>query len=163
MSIVTEAQAQKVLTLSRFPQRRCGSNLRVVQRVVVEVEQQIVALGTASETVWLQRPGKYAIAVAVHPAYEHQGIGSALYAHLLEVLHQRPLPPTMLVSRAREDKPQALHFLAQHGFTLVMRSPRSRLEVAAFEPARSTEVLNKVTATGYQLYSIAAITQLDPD
>lgn len=133
------------------------------QRVVVEVGQQIVALGTASETVWLQRPGKYAIAVAVHPAYERQGIGSALYDYLLEVLNQRPLPPTLLVSRAREDKPQALRFLAQRGFTLVMRSPLSRLEVAAFEPARSAARINKVTASGYQLCSMAAIAQLDPD
>ncbi|MEZ4865854.1 MAG: GNAT family N-acetyltransferase [Caldilineaceae bacterium] len=133
------------------------------QRVVVEVEHQIVAAGTVSEPTWSHRPGKYALGVDVHPAHERQGIGSALYDHLLQMVTQRLPAPTVLVSRTREDKLQALRFLAQRGFTQVMRSPVSRLAVATFDPAQFAGLLDNVRTAGYQLYSMAEVAKLDPD
>lgn len=133
------------------------------QRFIVEAQNQIVAVGMGCEIAWSYQPGKYVVTVNVHPAYEQQGIGSALYDHILQMLNQRPLPPTLLVSQAHEDKVRAVRFLEQRGFTLVMRSPMSRLEVAAFDPTQFAGMIDKVRTAGYQCYSMAAVAKFDPD
>ncbi|MCX6048477.1 MAG: GNAT family N-acetyltransferase [Chloroflexi bacterium] len=131
------------------------------QRFVVELETKIVAVGASSETAWLYRPGKYFIVADVHPAYERQGIGSALYDHLCQALNQNALPPTMLVSSTREDKPQALRFLEKRNFAPVMRSPVSRLGVATFDLSKFAGLLDKVAASGLQIYSMAELAKVD--
>lgn len=133
------------------------------QPVLVEAAGQPMATGHYMETPWSYRPGKYAIGVTVHPAYERRGIGTLVYNHIMEALAACPLPPTMLVSGVREDKTQGIRFLQQRGFQQVMRSPISRLDLAHFDGSRFANVLTKVKAAGITIYTIAALAGIDPD
>ena len=133
------------------------------QRFVVTDTAQVLAVGFCMETAWLYRPGKYFLRIDVHPAHERQGIGTALYDHMRQLLAKRDLAPTMLVSHTREDKPQGFHFLEKRGFAQVMRSPVSKLVVANFDATKFAGVLEKVRAAGIGLYSVAELATFDAD
>jgi len=80
------------------------------QRFVVTDAAQVIAVGFCMETSWLYRPGKYFLRIDVHPAHERQGIGTALYDHMLQVLAKRELAPTMLVSTLAKTSHKAFTF-----------------------------------------------------
>lgn len=133
------------------------------QSLLVEAAGQVVAVGHMMETPWSYRPGKYALGIMVHPAYERRGIGAMLYDYIINALAKRPLPPNMLISNVREDKPQGIHFLQQRGFQQVMRSPISRLELANFDGSRFADVQAKVQAAGIEISTMAELAKIDPD
>ncbi|MEZ4860603.1 MAG: GNAT family N-acetyltransferase [Caldilineaceae bacterium] len=131
--------------------------------LLVEADGQIVASGYCMETPWSYRPGKYALGITVHPAYERRGIGAMLYEHIINLLAARSLPPTLLVSNVREDKTQGVRFLQQRGFQQVMRSPISRLDLAGFDGSRFATVQHKVQAAGIELYTMPELAKIDLD
>lgn len=133
------------------------------QSFVVERNGQAVASAHVMETPWSYRPGKYALGVTVHPDYERQGIGTLVYDHILATLATRPLPPTMLITNVREDKPQSIRFLTKRGFQQVMRSPISRLELASFDAGRFAHIPAKVQAAGIGIYPMTELARIDPD
>jgi len=133
------------------------------QSLLVEAAGQPVASGHMMETPWSYRPGKYALGVTVHPAYERRGIGIMLYDYIINALTERSLPPTMLISSVREDKSEGIHFLQQRGFQQVMRSPISRLDLASFDGSRFADVQTKVLATGIEIYAMSELAKIDPD
>lgn len=132
------------------------------QRWVVEVNRAIAGACEFGEPSDSYRPGKYIFDIAVAPAQEHVGIGSALYAQLLQTLAQRPQPLQLLACRTCESKPQAVQFLQRRGFTQVMRSPVLRLDVQEFDSAKFAAVIATVEATGIQLCSLAELAASDP-
>lgn len=132
-------------------------------RFVAEVDRSVVAVAEGGESAIFYRPGKYSITLDVDPAWEQQGIGSALYAHLLTSLSTSALSVTMLVSTTREDKPQAIRFLERRGYTQVMRSPLAALDVHRFQFDRFTSIIPKVEQSGIQLLSLAHLRTLDSD
>ncbi len=133
------------------------------QLLLVEAEGKVVAYGSYTEPSWSYRPGKYALNIVVHPDYRNQGIGTLLYDHMLGVLASRKLPPTMLISKTREDMAASLRFLQKHGFQSVMRFPTSRLDVASFDASRFAHTLESVKAAGIELHSVAELATVDPD
>lgn len=54
--------------------------------LVVEVDGRVVAWGWTGLNVWTSEPGRGELSVYVHPEYRGQGIGSDLYARLVEHL-----------------------------------------------------------------------------
>lgn len=133
------------------------------QAFIVERDGQLVGYAHAMETPWSYRPGKYALGVTVHPAYQRRGIGTQLYEHILALLATRPLPPTLLIANIREDKTEAARFLTKRGFQQVMRSPISRLELATFDGSRFADVPDKVQANGIRIYSMPELAEFDPE
>lgn len=131
--------------------------------LLVEADGQVVAAGHMMETPWSYRPGKYALGIMVHPAYERRGIGAMLYDYIINALAERPLSPSMLISNVREDKQQGIHFLQQRGFQQVMRSPISRLELANFDGSRFADVQAKVQAAGIEISTMTELAKIDPD
>lgn len=134
-----------------------------IQRLVAEADDQIVATASYCETHWSYRPGKYDIRIGVHPKYQGQGIGSAIYDHILAALHIRPGELTMLTSLTQEDQPAALHFLAQRGFHQQMRFPRSQLVVMDFDPNPFRSAVRKMTERGIRIATLAELQQYDAD
>ena len=133
-----------------------------VERVVALVDGAVVAHAQYGENAWNHRPGKYFIAIEVHPHYQRRGIGTRLYQASADALAVRHPPPTLIVATTREDQPGGLALLHKEQFTQVMRHPMSRINVQRFDAARFTEVGAKVRAAGITLHSMDELRERDP-
>ena len=127
------------------------------QRLLVEVNGQIVGYGVYGENAWSYQPGKYFIELTILPAYQKRGLGTALYQHIFEALASREPAPKLLTTGAREDKVEAIAFLVKRGFSQVMRAPSSKLDLTTFEPARFAGVVEKVRQSGISIYSMTEL------
>ncbi len=131
------------------------------QRLVAEVDGQIVGSVRVCEAHWSYRPGKYDLIISVHPDFQRRGIGTAFYQETLQILHARPQPLTMLASFTGEDQPAAIRFLTNRGFHQQMRFPSSALAVAAFNPAPFARAVDKMMARGIQIVPLAELQASD--
>jgi mycothiol synthase len=95
----------------------------------------------------------------VHPAAQHRGVGSALYEHLMAMLAARTQRP--IKTATYENQEQALAFLHRRGFRIWMRTYLPVLQLADLHLASFTDVHTRITAQGYQVYSMAELAQ-DP-
>jgi len=131
------------------------------QRMVCELNGEIVAACDYGEPANFYRPGKYTFSIVVDPTHENQGIGSTLYNQMLTALNERALPLTMLATQTREDKPQSVRFLQRRAYEQVMRSPLSTLTVADFAWAKFETLLPKVQASSVELICVADLPMRD--
>ena len=116
----------------RFNDERRDPKCRFA-RFVAERDGEIVALAECGHILSMFHPRKFSVGVTVHPVWQGQGIGSALYDHAVASLDA--FAPLVLRGNTREIWPHSLRFLAARGFTEQMRSWESRLAVVAFDPA----------------------------
>lgn len=133
------------------------------QRLVAEVDGQLVAHAAYGEDAWNHTPGKYNLDIIVHPAWQRQGIGTHLYAAIHATLAARQPAPTLLTATTREDQGGALAMLAKHGFIQVMRSPMSRLAVQKFAPTHVTDTVERVRQAGITIHCMRELKERDPD
>ncbi|HRW10328.1 MAG TPA: GNAT family N-acetyltransferase [Caldilineaceae bacterium] len=134
-----------------------------IQRLVAEVNGQIVATANYCETHWSYRPGKYDIRINVHPDHQGQGIGRAIYDHMMAELAKRPGTLTMLTSLTQEDRPAVIRFLTNRGFQQQMRFPSSALAVDQFDPTPFAGAVHRMTTRGIHIATLAELQQRDPD
>lgn len=102
------------------------------QRWIAEVEGRIAANGLYTQNAQTYHPHKFWFYVSVHPDYQNQGIGSAMYEQIMQALS--PLEPISLRVEVREDMTRSIQFLQKRGFREDRRSWESHLDVAAFDP-----------------------------
>jgi ribosomal protein S18 acetylase RimI-like enzyme len=133
------------------------------QRLLAEIDGQIVAYAAYGEDAWNHTPGKYSIEIAVHPSYQRHGVGNALYRQIVTTLAARDPAPIYFTAITREDQPGALALLNKERYRLVMRSPMMRIDVAAFDATRFAAVEEKVRQAGITLHSMSELKQRDPD
>jgi mycothiol synthase len=107
----------------------------IFERLMAELDGEIVALASYREPFWSYAPGKYDIQILVRPEYQRRGIGSTLYDYVMDRLVELPNEPVNLHSDAREDQPHSVKFLTDRGFEQKQRQQVSRLDVASFDPA----------------------------
>lgn len=132
------------------------------QRLLVEMDGAIVAVGHYFENHWQYQPGKYDVDLVVHPAYQGRGIGVALYDHVLARLADSVPTLTSLVSSTREDQTRGVRFLTDRGFQTIMRWARSQLTLAAFDFAKFVQAEVRPNAAGIHLYSLQELAAQDP-
>lgn len=101
------------------------------ERWVAEVDGQVV--GSAS---WFQLPSrlhpqKFWMDGSVHPDYQRRGIGSALFARVMEAI--APKNPISLRTFSREDYAATRRFLEKQGFVEAKRTWVSELELSTFD------------------------------
>ena len=130
------------------------------QRYVADQLGRIMAFGDYNQHPWTYHPQKFDLHVSVDPVYQKQGIGSALYEHLLAQL--QPFDPITVRARAREDYQQSMRFLSQRGFVEVMRNWESRLNVHSFDFAPYEGHVERVETQGIRLTPLSELTD-DPD
>lgn len=130
-------------------------------RFVAEVDGIPVAIGNYGQSMDMYHPQKFGIGVSVLPEYQAQGIGKALYEHVVAAL--APHEPILLRANAREDKPRAVRFLTDRGYTEAMRDWESRLAAQSFDPTPFTDAAQKATAAGITVHSVAALAKSVPD
>lgn len=129
------------------------------QRMLVELNGQVVGYAVYQEPSWSYKPGKYFIMAAVHPDHQGHGVGGALYNHMQAVL--APRQPRMLVSATRENKPRAIRFLEARGFKQVMRFPVSELEVDAFDSVPYQGLSQALASQGVHIHSVAQLKAME--
>jgi GNAT superfamily N-acetyltransferase len=133
------------------------------QQLVVEMDGKIAAFAVYNERPWSYAPGRYGMYIMVHPDYERQGIGSALYDSIYQALQHQKHPLTELNAHARSDKPQSIRFLEKRGFQEVMRWLVSELDVTQFDVARYGSLRQKLAAEGVEIRPLPQQKLLDPD
>ncbi len=121
-------------------------------RFVAEVAGAIVGVGSYDQWPGMYHPRKFAIDVTVRPAWQGQGLGSALYARVLSALE--PFAPLAVHSQGRADLERGIRFLQARGFVEGMRSWESHLAVAAFDPAPFAGALARMAASGITIRTI---------
>lgn len=101
------------------------------QRLVAEQDGHVVGVAYYGQSFENYHPRKFIIDVSVHPHEQRQGIGSALYDHIVAELRQ--YDPLNLRARVREDMQPGIHFLQARGYRDVWRDWESRLDLATFD------------------------------
>ncbi|MGB0384683.1 MAG: GNAT family N-acetyltransferase [Ardenticatenaceae bacterium] len=133
------------------------------QRVMAELDGQLVAFADYLEPSWSYVAGKYYITYNVHPDHDGSGVDQSLYDHIMSALAECEPAPSKIMTHMREDKTRELDFLKGHGFKIVMREPISRLDVPAFDSAKFAHAAEKVRQRGIKIYTIRELEQLEPE
>lgn len=133
----------------------------LVQRLVAVDQGDIVGLAVLLEPERQYAQGKYDITIAVRPDHQRQGIGSAFYRQMLQILDGRPL--YKLTAGTREDRQQGIRFLNRFGFNQVMREPLSSLDVDSFDAARFAGIWERMARQGIQVLPLTRAALAFPD
>lgn len=131
----------------------------IFERLVTERDGAIVAVAAYGHTPWSHQPGKFFVYVTVDPTHQKQGIGSAVYDHVLQQLQS--LSPRKLTAFTRENRPRAIRFLQKRGFRQVMRIPVSRLDSATFDASRFAGKVNRVLDSGITIKTMRQLSEED--
>lgn len=130
-------------------------------RLIAEREGQPVGYASYYQFAGMYHPRRFGIFLAVHPTWQGQGIGSALYRQLRTVLE--PHDPLSLRANVREDYQQSVRFLNELGFVEDNRSWESRLDVAAFDPTPFAGAEARLQAAGITIATMAELEARDPE
>lgn len=130
------------------------------QRLVARLRGHVVGTGEYVQYPWVYHPRKFIVQVAVASAHRGQGVGAALYQHLIAALE--PFDPLALGTQTRADWSRSLRFIGDRGFTEQMRNRESRLDLASFDPRPFAGAAERVQAAGLEIHSFAELTA-DPD
>jgi GNAT superfamily N-acetyltransferase len=133
------------------------------QRLMAELDGEIVVTAIYSEPFWSYAPGKYDIQIRVLPEYQKRGIGGTLYDYIMDRLNEQPHKLVNLHSDAREDQPHSVRFLTKRGFEQKQRQQVSRLDVAAFDASLYADGLARFEESGLVLKTLDQYKQEDPE
>jgi mycothiol synthase len=131
------------------------------ERVLAEVNGEVVGAGECEEPFWAYRPGKYHLLTFVPGRFDGQGVDEALFDHLVDLAVQRGA--TSLASVAQESRTSRVRMLTDRGFEPTLREQSSILEPAAFDPTPFEPVLAKVREMGVEIRSVTELEQLGVD
>jgi GNAT superfamily N-acetyltransferase len=129
-------------------------------RWVAEADGQVVGYANYDQNSGMYHPRKFSVFGAVHPEYQGQGVGAALYNHLMAEL--APLEPLSVRAHVREDMTRSTRFLKERGFREDMRSWESRLDVAAFDFTPYADVEARARSHGIEFKTFAELAA-DPE
>ncbi len=124
------------------------------QRLVAWLEGKAVAYGHYTQDIGQYHPQRFRLWVVVRPEYQRQGIGSKLWASLLEAL--QPHDPIGFISNTREDK-NGLAFLKANGFTEKMRTWENRIAVPEFDALPYAHLAAELELQGIQILNLEQV------
>jgi mycothiol synthase len=131
------------------------------RRFVGEVGGEIVATCLFCEPWWALKPGKYHIGVEVLPEHRRQGIGTACYTHVMDLLAEHD--PVTITASTRDDQTEAVHFLTKRGFRQVQRAPTSELDVTSFDFVPFAAYPSRMRDLAIQIFSLEEMGAVDVD
>ncbi len=129
-------------------------------RFVAEKDGKIIGHSGFDQNTTMYHPQKFGIGIGVHPDFQGQGVGSALYDVIFDAL--APFNPITIRSQAQEGRENGIRFLAQRGFIEEQRDFESRLDVNAFDATPFADAEKRVTDAGIKIKSVAELAD-DPD
>ncbi|MBC7805214.1 MAG: GNAT family N-acetyltransferase [Akkermansiaceae bacterium] len=119
----------------------------------------VIAYGEYSQGPWQFHPQKFGVSIGVHPAFQHQGVGTRLYNFLLIELEK--YDPIFLKAYGQEGKIPVLGFLAKNGYEEVMREWESCLDPAGFDFAPYAGIADHIAAQGVVIQTLREL-ESDP-
>lgn len=131
------------------------------KRYVAEVSGRVVGYAEYNHMPSMFHPQKFWVYVGVHPDYQRQGIGRALYERILSDL--MALNAVRAFTSAREDYPRSVAFLQKNGFSETRRTWESRLTVKDFDFSKFAHYLERFSSHGLTITTLAEERQRDPD
>ncbi|MFN3649894.1 MAG: GNAT family N-acetyltransferase [Armatimonadota bacterium] len=129
-------------------------------RWVWEEDGRLIGAGKYGQWAWMYHPRKFVLDISVLPERQGQGIGRALYDHVVGALAERN--PIVLLANAREDYSRTVRFLQDRGFVAEQREWESRLFMDRYESRGVEEAAAQVRAHGIEIRSLREL-QDDPD
>lgn len=133
------------------------------QRYVVKRHGRIIAFAVLGQVTWSSDTDRYRINITVHPDFERQGVGTAVYNHLLAVLQEQTPPATILESGTYQHKQQSVRFLQKRGFEQVMRWVISTLDVPHFDASQFVVLRQKIADQGIEIRPLSVQKSHDPN
>jgi GNAT superfamily N-acetyltransferase len=121
----------------------------------------VIGYAYYEQMVDMYHPRKFHINVSVLPEWQGSGVGKRLYNRLVDAL--QPFDPMLLRAMTREDKTRAVQFLSDRQFIEEMRDWESRLDMAAFDPARFAGWEAGLAEQGITIRTVAEVQALYPD
>lgn len=112
----------------------------------------VVGFGEYGQRAGAYHPRRFHLDVRVQPSHQGRGFGKTLYAQIMEALDA--FDPLSVRTMVREDMARPQRFLTERGFTEDMRAFKSRLDVAAFDPAPYADAEAHVLAQGITFKSL---------
>ncbi|HEY7976165.1 MAG TPA: GNAT family N-acetyltransferase, partial [Ktedonobacterales bacterium] len=135
---------------------RSSAPSRDVRRLVAEEGEagdgRMIGYGHALRDDWME-PGLFWVHIAVAPAARRQGVGSTLFAALLD--WARPLGATTLMTSPYEHHAESVQFAERHGFQIERHSFESRLDLSAFDERPFLSALDMTQAAGVRFVTMA--------
>lgn len=131
-------------------------------RVVAEQAGQIVGVGHVGHDDFAFEPWRYWSALDVHPDFQRQGVGTALYSELKRHLQERGAREvrTMLSSKPQDAAGRA--FLERRGWRVGWERFESQLDTRDTDLSTFDGLLTGVAEQGVRLMSLAELAA-DPD
>jgi len=126
-----------------------GAHIRN-QRFVAELDSTLAGWGDLFNTWWMYHPRKFQLRLNVHPDFQGQGVGSAIYTRLM----QNDWSPSRINSEARETRPHSATFLEHRGFVEVARRWEASLTVADAPLDRLPAATARIGAHGIRIASM---------
>jgi mycothiol synthase len=139
---------------------RMDDRCRMQRWVAVNETGMIVGVGQYAQYVWTYHPRKFNLWVRVHPDYQRQGIGTALYDIVIAAVEA--FDPITLWSGSSDRYPAGLRFAAQRGFAEKARFSESHLDLAALNTAPYIGVEARLQNEGIELLTLCDLAD-DPD
>lgn len=127
-------------------------------RVLGEIDGQVVAQGSH-----FHEPGskKMQFAFYVVPAWQETAVPAQMHRYLLQEIAQ--LHPEKIVSEPPENETFRTKLLEADGFELMMRFPRSSLDVRQVQLADYADMLATVQQQGIRFVTLTDVVQSDPE
>ena len=135
-------------------------------RFVLLLDGAIIGWGDVSDPYWLKVEGRIQFSHDIHPDYEElvvdrHPVHTHVERHVLDLISDRQTE--ILLTGTREDKQARVGWLANSGYTAVMRYPSSSLDVASFDFGLWEGRIDQVEASGIEFHSLAYLQEHDPD
>ncbi|MCX7860061.1 MAG: GNAT family N-acetyltransferase [Chloroflexus sp.] len=128
-------------------------------RVIGELNGTAAGYAEYYQPTWCADSDHIEALVYVHPAYQGQGLGVALWQHTQQAW--QALRPRYVLARVREDWHAGLAFVARRGFREDRRVWVSRLDLAGFDPTPFHGAIERVTGQQIELHSFATLATAD--
>ncbi len=132
-----------------------------IRQVFIVAEENNVVVGAANHHRFAgsYHPNKFGIEIWVDPEHQGRGIGSALYAALIEKLAL--LEPISVSTQVRESDARAMRFAQSRGFLEVKRDFESLLDIRNFLTEPYQTKISSLESNGVQLLSWAEADSLE--
>lgn len=115
-------------------------------RWVAEQNGGLLGLGMFEQSIYAYDPLAAQVRIVVHPDFQGQGIGQALYARVEQAVREAGIET--LRGGVNEDKARDLDFAQQLGYSEERRVFESTLEVATFDPTPFNDLLATLAGNG---------------
>ncbi len=144
--------------LKRWDEKR--EDKIIFNRYVCEKNGEIVAEGVHNQSSHFYHPQKFWAEIVVLPEYRKQGVGSALYRYIMDVLEEHD--PITIRGEAREDNQEGIKFIEHRGFKEDRRNWESHLYLDQFDAGEYDDLLKKVSERGIEIKTLKEL-KSDPD